>query len=76
LTVISWGQPALYKRPNRRRALDQNKQKYVAELFKLHLGKLFGHYKDHNLPVEYKKAITNYLREIGNVSVKGFNIII
>ncbi|RIA82246.1 hypothetical protein C1645_881134 [Glomus cerebriforme] len=36
------------------------------ELFKLHLGKLFDNLKP-KLPVDYKKAITDYLREIGKL---------
>ncbi|CAB4437338.1 unnamed protein product [Rhizophagus irregularis] len=34
------------------------------ELFKLHLGDLLEEFKP-KLPVDYKKAITDYLREIG-----------
>src|SRR5436309_789011 len=71
--VRSWGYPALSKRPNR---LDENRREHIAELFKLHLGDLQPSIRDrYRLPVEYKKAITDYLREIGKVSVKRFNII-
>ena len=35
-------------------------------MFKLHLGDLLDDLKP-KLPVEYKKAITDYLREIGKV---------
>ncbi|CAG8440613.1 uncharacterized protein OCT59_009844 [Rhizophagus irregularis] len=59
--VEKWGQPALSKRPNRRRA--ENKP---VKLFKLHLGNLQENLKP-KLLVEYKKAITDYLREIGKV---------
>ncbi|CAG8609893.1 15214_t:CDS:2 [Funneliformis mosseae] len=64
LNVKSWGYPALAKRPKRN--FDINEQKYVAELFKLHLGDLNDSLKP-NLPngLEYKKTIVDYLREIG-----------
>jgi hypothetical protein len=38
------------------------------ELFKLHLGNLSESLKP-ELPVDYKKAITDYLHEIGKVRV-------
>jgi hypothetical protein len=63
-TVESWGYPALAKRPNRRMK-DRNETKPV-ELFKLHLSNLSENLKP-KLPIEYKKAITDYLREIGKV---------
>ncbi|CAG8601319.1 20657_t:CDS:2 [Rhizophagus irregularis] len=59
--VLLWGAPALASRPNRR--IERNKP---VELFKLWLGNLDEHLKPH-LPVDYKKAITDYLREIGKV---------
>uniref|UniRef100_U9TDM9 Hsp70 family protein n=1 Tax=Rhizophagus irregularis (strain DAOM 181602 / DAOM 197198 / MUCL 43194) TaxID=747089 RepID=U9TDM9_RHIID len=62
--VEQWGKPALSKRPNRRRA--ENKP---VKLFKLHLGNLQEHLKP-KLSVDYKKAITDYLREIGKL-IKG-----
>lgn len=62
--VDKWGQPALSRRPNRRRA--ENKP---VKLFKLHLGNLQENLKP-RLIVEYKKAITDYLREFGKVSFK------
>ncbi len=64
--VRAWGYPALSKRP--RRNLDINEKKYVAELFKLHLGDLQESLKP-DLPrgLDYRKAITDYLREIGKV---------
>ena len=36
------------------------------EMFKLHLGDLLDEHKP-KLPVEYKRAITDYLREFGKV---------
>jgi hypothetical protein len=64
--VDLWGRPALSKRPNRRRS-----EAKPVKLFKLHLGNLKEHLRP-KLIVEHKKAITDYLREIGNVS-KSFN---
>jgi hypothetical protein len=62
--VISWGYPALLsKRPSRRNREQNNKS---VELFKLHLSNLSDNLKP-RLPVDYKKAITDYLREIGKV---------
>ncbi|CAG8845339.1 21613_t:CDS:1, partial [Racocetra persica] len=60
--VEFWGYPALAKRPKRKKS-SQYEFKPV-ELFKLHLGNLFEDMKP-KLPVDYKKAITDYLREIG-----------
>ncbi|RHZ83821.1 hypothetical protein Glove_87g244 [Diversispora epigaea] len=61
--VTSWGYTALSKRPNRR--IDRNEKKYIAELFKLHLGDLKV---KPPLPVDdYKKVITDYLREFGKL---------
>ncbi|PKC12622.1 hypothetical protein RhiirA5_463020 [Rhizophagus irregularis] len=59
--VESWGLPALAKRPSRRK--NENRKSPV-ELFKLHLGDLPDNLKP-KLPIDYKKAITDYLREIG-----------
>jgi hypothetical protein len=71
--VKSWGYPALAKRPDRRN-FDKNKQDCVVELFKLQLGNLNKDLKKKYEPsVNYKKAITDYLREIGKVSVRDFN---
>ena len=64
--VKLWGVPALAKRPNRRRR--QNEGNKPVELFKLHLGDILDKLKP-NIPVEYKKAITDYLREIGKVRI-------
>ncbi|RGB26393.1 hypothetical protein C1646_800615 [Rhizophagus diaphanus] len=63
--VQSWGFPALAKRPKRKK---ESERKPV-ELFKLHLGKM----KDKPaLPegFDYKKAITDYFRELGKVIKK------
>jgi hypothetical protein len=57
--VVSWGHAALSERPNH-----HNKP---VELFKLHQNNLSDNLKP-KLPVDYKKAITDYLREIGKVS--------
>jgi hypothetical protein len=62
--VESWGFPALSKRPSKKKKT-KNEFRPV-ELFKLHLGKLANDLKP-KLPVDYKKAITDYLREIGNL---------
>ncbi|CAB5380830.1 unnamed protein product [Rhizophagus irregularis] len=59
--VAQWGKPALSKRPSRRKA--ENKP---VKLFKLHLGNLQEHLKP-KLLVDYKKAITDYLHEIGKL---------
>ncbi|RIA82058.1 hypothetical protein C1645_835959 [Glomus cerebriforme] len=60
--VQSWGFPALAKRPKKRR---ESERKPV-ELFKLHLGKMTN---KPPLPkgFDYKKAITDYLTEMGKV---------
>ncbi|CAI2174181.1 6284_t:CDS:2 [Funneliformis geosporum] len=63
--ISEWGLPALSKRPNRKKRNNKPESKPV-ELFKLHLGNLQEHLKP-KLTVEYKKAITDYLREIGNL---------
>jgi len=62
INVEQWGKPALSKRPSRK---SRNETKPV-ELFKLHLGKLQENLKP-NLPIEYKKVITDYLCEFGKV---------
>ncbi|RIA85198.1 hypothetical protein C1645_879467 [Glomus cerebriforme] len=59
--VVYWGFPALAERPSRRNKIQKNK---TVELFKLHLGNLPDNLKP-KLPIDYKKAITDYLREIG-----------
>ncbi|RIA82047.1 hypothetical protein C1645_835948, partial [Glomus cerebriforme] len=62
--VETWGYPALSKRPNKKKK--NKKGARPIELFKLHLGNLFDDLKP-ELPVDYKKAITDYLREIGGL---------
>ncbi|RIA82723.1 hypothetical protein C1645_809496 [Glomus cerebriforme] len=64
--VKLWGAPALAKRPNRRKKGHNDEGHKPVELFKLHLGDMLDEFKP-KLPVEYKKAITDYLREIGKV---------
>ncbi|GBB95721.1 hypothetical protein RclHR1_00260026 [Rhizophagus clarus] len=59
--VELWGYPALYKKPNKK---NKDKEMKPVELFKLHLGNCLEKYKP-KLPVDYKKAITDYLREMG-----------
>ena len=70
--VECWGYPALAKKPNRRNRGIYNKP---VELFKLHLSNLSDALKP-ELPygLNYEKAITDYLREIGKVRAK-FKII-
>ncbi|GBB88696.1 hypothetical protein RclHR1_15260006 [Rhizophagus clarus] len=60
--IVLWGYPALAKRPSRKK--EKNQRKNIVELFKLHLGNLPPDLRD-ELSVDYKKAITDYLREIG-----------
>src|ERR1043166_2141330 len=66
--VKLWGAPALAKKQTRRKKQDTvtNENNKPVELFKLHLGDISDHLKP-SLPVDYKKAITDYLREIGKV---------
>ncbi|GES97278.1 hypothetical protein GLOIN_2v1788280 [Rhizophagus clarus] len=64
MNVESWGYPALSKRPNKKKKIKNGSN--PVELFKLHLGKLLDNLKP-KLPVDYKKAITDYLREIGEL---------
>lgn len=71
--VVLWGYPALTKRPSRNNEI--NKRKNVVELFKLHLGNLSPKLRI-ELSVDYKIAITDYLREIGKVSAKDLYICI
>jgi hypothetical protein len=70
--VKLWGAPALIKRSNRRNRNQNNNENEgnkVVQLFRLHLEDLSEEHKP-ELPVEYKKAITDYLREIGKVRFK------
>jgi hypothetical protein len=64
MNVESWGYPALSKRPNKKKRT-KNESRPV-ELFKLHLGNLSDNLKP-ELPVDYKKAITDYLQKIGEL---------
>ncbi|GBB89665.1 hypothetical protein RclHR1_16430002 [Rhizophagus clarus] len=63
--VVLWGSPALEIKPHHRDN-EQNRRNQPVELFKLCLGNLYETLKP-NLPIDYKKAITDYLREIGKV---------
>ena len=63
--VKLWGAPALVKKKSRRKKQNIGGEIPV-EMFKLHLGDLLEELKP-KLPVEYKKAITDYLRKIGEV---------
>ncbi|CAG8654935.1 6265_t:CDS:2 [Funneliformis mosseae] len=58
--VVLWGNPALCKKPSRR----NNNEKKPVELFKLHLGNCLN---KPELTVPYKKAITDYLDELGKL---------
>ncbi|CAB4421887.1 unnamed protein product [Rhizophagus irregularis] len=64
--VLLWGAPALAKKPNRRTKSQNNERNNPVELFALYLSSLDESSKP-KLPVDYKKAITDYLREIGKV---------
>ena len=65
--VTKWGFPALAKRGRR----GEVGETMPIELFKLNLGNLEEKLKP-KLPVKYKKAITDYLEEIGKVQYKLF----
>jgi hypothetical protein len=62
--VLLWGYPALSKKSNKKNK--DNEMKPV-ELFKLHLGNCLEKFKP-KLPVDFKKAITDYLREMRKVN--------
>ncbi|GBB85957.1 hypothetical protein RclHR1_01240008 [Rhizophagus clarus] len=62
--VKLWGAPAMAKMPKRRNDEQNNEGNKPVEMFKLHLGDISDKFKP-ELPVGYKKAITDYLREIG-----------
>ncbi|EXX75864.1 hypothetical protein RirG_038140 [Rhizophagus irregularis DAOM 197198w] len=64
MNVESWGYSALSKRPNKKKKTKDGRK--PVELFKLHLGNLVDNLKP-KLAVDYKKAITDYLREIGKL---------
>ncbi|RGB28799.1 hypothetical protein C1646_767346 [Rhizophagus diaphanus] len=61
--VVSWGLPALVKRPSQK--MQNRNETEPVELFKLHLGDLSEDLKP-KLPkgIDHEKAITNYLRVI------------
>ncbi|CAB4375462.1 unnamed protein product [Rhizophagus irregularis] len=65
--VTEWGKLAFAKKAERKN-MDENEPKSV-ELFKLYLGS-FGKLDDDlkpKIPVDYKKAISDYLREMGKL---------
>ncbi|RIA97898.1 hypothetical protein C1645_751086 [Glomus cerebriforme] len=63
--VECWGYPALAKKPKRK---EKNSSTKPVELFKLHLGDLPEAEKPYLPPnLSYKKAITDYLREMGEL---------
>jgi hypothetical protein len=64
--VLSWGVSALAKRPKR---IQNSKESRPVKLFKLYLGSLQDHLKP-KLPIDFKKAITDYLREIGKACIE------
>ncbi|PKY56743.1 hypothetical protein RhiirA4_477254 [Rhizophagus irregularis] len=64
--VIKWGNSALAKRKSRRDDTSETSETKPVELFKLCLGNLEENLKP-KLPVKYKKAIADYLREIGKL---------
>ncbi|CAG8701275.1 6424_t:CDS:2 [Acaulospora morrowiae] len=68
--VQEWGYPALAKRPQRK-GRSKNVVYKPVELFKLHLGDIPESEK-RPLPkgLDYKKAITDYLREMGTLEVR------
>jgi hypothetical protein len=61
---VLWGSPAL--------DIKNSEKSKPVELFKLCLGNLYEILKP-KLPVDYKKAITDYLREIGKVLNQNYN---
>ncbi|PKC69844.1 hypothetical protein RhiirA1_503301 [Rhizophagus irregularis] len=65
--VKLWGELALAKKQSRStKKQKSNEGDKPVELFKLHLADLLDKFKP-ELPVDYKKAFTDYLREIGKV---------
>ena len=74
--VIAWGAKALASEPNRRERKNNKKPlPKPVELFKFYLGKV-PESKKPNLPpkVPYKRAITDYLREMGNYRCPFFDV--
>ncbi|EXX67983.1 hypothetical protein RhiirA5_398275 [Rhizophagus irregularis] len=65
IDVECWGYPALAKKPKRK---EKNSSTKPVELFKLHLGDMPESDKPYLPPnLSYKKAITDYLREMGEL---------
>jgi hypothetical protein len=64
--VLSWGFPVLAERPSRRSRASNKSNKRTVELFKLYL---LNSPNKPPLPngLDYRKAITDYLRELGKV---------
>ena len=58
--VELWGHPALYRKGN-------DKETRIVEKFKLYLGNCLPEHRP-ELPVDYRKAITDYLSEMGKVN--------
>ncbi|CAG8654182.1 3583_t:CDS:2 [Ambispora gerdemannii] len=68
LELVKWGFPALAEKSSRRRSAQSNNSSKVAELFKLHLGKVAeGDRPPLPTGLDPKKAVTDYLREIGKL---------
>jgi hypothetical protein len=64
--VELWGYPALCKKPSTK---GKDKETRPVELFKLYLGNCLAKYKPAlPEPLTYKKVITDYLREFGEVN--------
>ncbi|CAB4381824.1 unnamed protein product [Rhizophagus irregularis] len=62
--VVQWGTPALVKNPKHWNRKQNNESCRPIELFKLYIGNLSDNLNP-KLPVEYKKVISDYFREIG-----------
>ncbi|CAG8555056.1 539_t:CDS:2 [Acaulospora morrowiae] len=67
--VEAWGYQALAKKPSRRQSAVSNDSKPI-ELFKLHLGDIPDIEKPSLQGLDYKKAITDYLREIAKDTIQ------
>lgn len=64
--VESWGYKALYSKPSRK---SRNDEARPIELFKLYLGNCLEKYRRKlPEPLTYRKAITDYLYEMGKVN--------
>ncbi|CAG8617438.1 5089_t:CDS:2 [Ambispora gerdemannii] len=66
--VVKWGLPALAEKISRKGEKSKFEEAQIAELFKLHLGEIADEEKP-KLPLglDPRKAITDYLREIGKL---------